>query len=213
MIRKKIPLKEYRILTVLLNSDKEIYTDYENNKMIFQINFKDLVHTLKINPDLYSRPIVELENYGFMVRGNNIFYRAGMEAGLASLICDVNVSTLDDKHMSQFQLLDVLPEKKAFQVHTIFFLDMLIGSGAKFNTIEAFTSHLNETLKISGYEENVFFVPNKDSIVELKITNEIDRGETEKAFITARIILEHRARIRSVNGLVVNTNYVERFAQ
>lgn len=66
--KPNIPVKRYKLLTVLLNQEEEIYTSYGNGEMPFDINFEDLVRTLKINPDLYHRPIVELEQYGYMVR-------------------------------------------------------------------------------------------------------------------------------------------------
>jgi len=152
---EKIPLKRYRLLTTLLNQDKEIYTNYKSGRMPVKIEFPDLVSTLKINPDFYHRPIVELEDYGYMVRGNNIFFEAGVQAGLKSFICDINIRTLEDKHMSQFQLMDVIPEVSPYSVEKIFFIDN--NYTLPTSDLKTFNNDINERLREAGIESRAFF--------------------------------------------------------
>lgn len=195
-----IPLKQYRILTHLLNQGEEKYkglaTCYPKNL----INYKDLVYTLRICPDQYLRPIVELEDYGFIVRGNNIFFKAGLEAGMKSFICDVNINTLRDRHMSQFQLLDVLPEKKEYLAHSVFFIQHYYQS---YPSQEKLMNHWHQALrnfKINPKcaELNLLAL----DIIEIKIYplegENIDLTLVHKS---ALMTIHEYAEIRSICGL------------
>jgi hypothetical protein len=200
--RRLPPLKKYKILTHLLNNDKEVYTSYETDRMPFAIIFDDLVQTLKINPKRYNRPIVELEDYGFLVRGNNVFYEAGIEAGLTSFECDVNINALNDRHMSQFQLLDIDPEKEAYKLHSVFFAEKDNSEFFKPESIEKFIEHLNNSLRIVGISEHISFEHNTLNALELKISHALKDEEYQINYAKAKKILENNITIRSENGLV-----------
>ena len=197
-----IPLKQYRLLTGLLNQDKEIYTKYESDQMPHRVIFDDLVRTLEINPDLYHRPIVELEDYGYMVKGNNIFFEAGLKAGLKSFICDVNIRTFDDKHTSQFLAMEVVPGKAEYQLHKIFFVEPVLAKGKKDEIIK----QLNQQLKEKGFNDNVFFISNEyDDIIELKVRHTIKVDNLQSIIIMAKEIDESNFYIRSANGLTTKS--------
>lgn len=195
-----IPLKRYRLLTSLLNQDKEVYTGYSKGTMRFMVNFDNLVRTLEINPDLYHKPIVELEDYGFMVRGNNIFFDAGVKAGINSFIVDVNIKTLDDRHMSQFQLMDYTPEISKFRTVLIFFMDYTVLLSRLFNSFSIFSDEINGILSREGFGEKAFFeAVDYDTIVFKVIRGEFNHDEP---FFCAKEILSKFGKIRSINGLI-----------
>lgn len=195
-----IPLKRYRLLTSLLNQDKEIYTTYGKGTMPFRVNREDLIRTLKINPELYHKPIVELEDYGFMVRGNNVFFDAGVKAGLKSFIVDVNIKTLDDRHMSQFQLMDYTPEISRFRPDLIFF--MLSGEeiSGLFNDYISFSNEINELISEAGFLNKAFFEVIDYNTIVFKVI----RGEfnPDDPLFFAKGILSRYGKIRSINGLI-----------
>ncbi len=196
----KIPLKRYRLLTSLLNQDKEVYTSYSKGTMPFWVNFDDLVRTLEINPNLYHKPIVELEDYGFMVRGNNVFFDAGVKAGLNSFIVDVNIKTLDDRHMSQFQLMDYTPEISEFRTVLIFFMDYTVLLSRQFNSFSVFCDEINGLISRAGFGEKSFFeVIDYDTLIFKVIRGEFDHDEP---FFCAKEILSKFGKIRSINGLI-----------
>jgi hypothetical protein len=197
---RKIPLKRYRLLTSILNQDKEVYTSYNRGGMPFRINFDDLVRTIQINSDLYHRPIVELEDYGYLVRGNNIFFDAGVKAGLKSFICDINIRTLDDRHMSQFQLMDVIPARNDYRAVFIFFLNTNLTGSADFNGCSSFSDEINYRLSNDGYGGKALFEVIDCETVEFTVK----KGEfsVNESLDCANHILSDFGEIRSVNGLV-----------
>lgn len=205
MITKyRLPLKRYKILAHLLNQDNEIYTSYgasTDYQMKYRVNYQDLVNTLSIHPDLYHFPIVELEDYGFMVRGNNIFFDAGLEAGLKSFICDVNIRTLDDRHMSQFQLLDVEPAVSPFRMQSLLFV---VPEKPYFQ--DEILAKMNQDLRKKGYENRVCFTLPEDYVFELRISWE--EPDPANAFVEAKAIVANYGRIRSINGLYENYRYL-----
>ena len=196
-----IPVKPFRILTLLLNDDKEIYTRYLDRWNI--IDYKDLVQTLKINPDLSKPPIVELEDYGYMVRGNNIFFQAAKEAGVKSLICDLNMKTLKDKHMSQFQLLDVNPDENPYCAHLIFFLD-IFDHNKNFHNPEVMES-INKKLVTEGFDDTLKFEFVDFSVAEIKVPLQIKNPYA--VVVIAKNILSGIGKIRSINGQRDTTDY------
>ena len=195
-----IPLKRYRLLTSVLNQDKEIYTGYGRGEMPFRINFDDLVRTLQINPELYHRPIVELEDYGFLVRGNNIFFDAGVNAGLHSFICDVNIRTLDDRHMSQFQLMDVLPGRNDYKADLIFFLNTEPGMFSGSDGYKSFYHDINCRLSNDGYGGETILKVIDLATVEFKF--DMSEHSISESLDYAIDVITDFGYIRSINGLV-----------
>ncbi len=194
-----IPLKKYRLLSDLLNQDKEKYTDYGTDQKPQGVVFDDLVRTLKINPDLYQRPIVELEDYGYMVKGNNIFFTAGLKAGLKTFMCDINIRTFDDRHTSQFLVIDPIEKEPEFLVHKIFFVEPPMKNNNKGATIDK----LNQFLKDKGFDDSVFFVSREcDDIIELKITHSFNSENLQETFTVSKQIIADLFSVRSINGLV-----------
>lgn len=169
---KKPSFSQYRILTDILNSGEEAYSFLPTVLPVNRINYADLVFTLTKNPEQYVRPVVDLENYGYIVKGNNIFFRAGKEAGIKSFICDVNRDALLDKHFSQFQLQEPTIPYSALSVHAVLFLDILKQEDLKRDVEQEYLT--NEVLYRSRFERvynfglDIKFHPEQEAI-EYKI--------------------------------------------
>lgn len=191
------------MLTSILNQDEEIYTSYSKGEMPFRINFDDLVRTLQINPDLYHRPIVELEDYGYLVRGNNIFFDAGVKAGLNSFICDVNIRTLDDRHMSQFQLMDYAPEDSNNRAQFVIFMDDDLLRSGQFSDFRSLNYEIKKMITKAGFEGKALFEAIDFETAELRIP----KGDLnpEESFAAAIQFISGYYRIRSINGLTSKT--------
>jgi hypothetical protein len=159
--------KKYRILTDILNPGEEDYKLMPSVIPPNKINYEDLVFTLKRNQEKYVSPIVELENYGFFVRGNNIFFKAGKDAGLKSLICDVNMDTLKDKHFSQFQLMDPTVYDSPYSVHAVLFLDILRSDISEQNLIREVMQDAR-IRRLGPLNMDITFFPEREAI-EYKI--------------------------------------------
>lgn len=165
--------KKYRILTDLLNQGEEDYRFLPTVIPSNRVNYEDLLFTLKRNQEKYVSPIVELENYGFFVRGNNIFFKAGKEAGLKSLICDVNTNTLGDKHFSHFQLMEPVVYESPYSVHAVLFLDTLRNDISEQNLMREVMANLQNKM-IKDVNLDITLFPEKEAI-EYKIRKSGDQ--------------------------------------
>lgn len=195
-------MKSYKILSVLLNGDRDIYFRYQNGDSDEKINRQDLVKTLSMDRALYEKPVVDLDEYGFMVRGNNIYFEAGMQLKFDAFICDVNLDTLDDKHMSQFQLIDVTTEESQIpnKYHYIFFLDRDFGGSQYEKTGEGFLKDLRFAAEVQGFSESIDLECPEDDIIDLNITKRLKIKEADTIFEEVSKLISNYVAIRSVNG-------------
>ena len=186
--------RTYLAPTFILNPDVDKYTQKDLQVIVDenQIEFDDLVFTLKKNPYLYHRPVVDLEDYGPMVRGNNLSFKAAKQAGIKQILCDVNIKTFEDKHFSQFffrEPEDIKPkDNEPCEMHRVLFLDQ----SAKFP----------EEKDICKYVDNVEIISHPGEMaIEYKVSCE-GLEQEEMMIKTCEIYAAVRkfGRIRSFGG-------------
>ncbi len=189
----------YEIPSFLLIDGPELYSSEDSLSVIPRndVIYDDLLFTLKKNPMQYARPVVDLEHQGPVVKGNNVFFRAGLEAGLNSFLCDVNVNSLKNKHLSQFNLF---PPQNQFSnsIHYVIFLDQ--------NREFPLTNDLREEVissdvyKFFDVELNSF---PEASAIEYKMKPKREQDAFSVASVNTRLrdVLKSYGSIRSVNGI------------
>ena len=189
--RIKRNFKTFEIPIFLLNPGPEIYKPGDNINIIpkNKIEEKDLYFTLTKNPLQYPRPVVELDHYGPTVKGNNTIFEIGKDAGLASLLCDVKLSTLEDKHFSQLNLFEpniILSDYS----HLLIFLDQK----DKFPTSEELEQ------KLEKY--NTIFKNTTINTYPEETGIEVKQHKKNKNYTAALYsLLKNYGSIRSINGI------------
>lgn len=182
----------YDIPIFLLEPGIDTYTEEDNPIIVDnkQVEFEDLTFTLTKNSKQYMRPVVDLENYGPTIKGNNIFYRAAKKAGLEKLACDVNVETLKDKHFSQFNLIEQELHEEQY-IHSIIFIDQYT---PEFPTSEEILAGI-ESKAITAITHP------KQSGIEYKL--DIQKNEQDIQKITQQLFsnIKQYGSIRNINGI------------